>query len=1638
MVSRAAKRDNDGAPESSPRAKTTAPHVMSPHQKPHPINQMIFQPECRKCALDFASVIPAQLAFLTIYNPLLGPTDETIQDQIVFYTSRSDLLKRRESSTVGDETKDSNHEWNERLRQIGLAQGIVSFARNFSEGKSVDYVETDKSHIILHELEENWWILALVDMTRLPADSSKAPSSQRNISDAPQYHYSSREMCPPHLLIQQLRRAHSTFLLHHDFSLESMYQRIGRPAFCTILDSYWRKFAWNWEVLLSGNPAIDMYNGIKLSAGGELGVGVGEEEWGSGEREVLEDFVSRTDGLVDLIVSRFGDPYMPEQEKARGLPSQPPKGDQWLGLDVYPRPSDGVVFSGPTELAKIQPRPDGGSDGDDEAELEEMLTALLASRIMHRLRAQTVVSPQAFLVHSCPHPRVEALKQESSSGGDSQDDPPGDQGMTLIKKTSHSKDRGNFLIGLLNDTSNPDGQSVEEPVVTNDIPTESNEVISQRTLHVHPYTSDQDITDPVKLRTVVYVNQPFMYTFLFDPETPSLADPSLYHTIHHQLGPLQKPLSHSTSPANAATRISESEMTTDGNQLVAPQTQPVYDLVYDPSNLTIRSSIPNIPDLGPEPLGNHGSSSPPWSRVESLNIHHRILSTFVETRSRPLELERTCKTSRGWWVVWVRMANAGTADQKDSGAASVGTDDPRQEAFLIRKASDHIPPSSHTRNSSGTQFFRDLGGVGLGFKANNDAQAATMQAPSCWNFSLVPKYGLLLIKAPSLPSSHNHDYRPRTTYAYNMTTQYYPAATRPPGISELIKRLQKNTLDARESEALRALCQTAVKQVLNGTNIPTFAWEAARLAEVVPEPEFMQLLWTFVNSISTGTQDRTSLDPFHLRCLAYVVRQRRLEFACQQNDQQAQYELICTLGLVLDAMADIGISKLSRESLHQPLLKLLKDLKGDKELHLSQAAVYAGQALLGISDDDTLLDASLRGALRVVDLALMTFGAVSSHDLHKSFEATKGAFAGARDLKDYAQDAFKARRGCHWYMALRMTDILLRSRSIDKLVEFIEIATRDIKSGELLCGLYAQLEQGEEHLSPEDFKRIYDAIPGSKSDRVRAWARYLTEGRGYLQPNQVGELHSVHPPVDRSDYKWALDPFFWKASPGEHSESASRNLMDQVYQKCDTARRFYAKNALLQHYSRNENERLNIQRVNGRLLPMDRCYINLAIVDRGKSGQIVTLPTLFDTRKRDHANTIQPRRIFIEGQAGVGKTTLCKKLVHDYIYQGQWQDRFDWLLWIPLRNLRGTRSRSYNLEHFFRDEYFSLHRDRDLLAETLFKVSLNRSSRVLFVLDGLDEISRDLSADDPMEGFIYHLLEQPQVIATSRPFYLRCLDRMKPDLELRTTGFDLKQIRSYVHTLGITPNDETANKIWSFIQVYPRIRDFVQIPALLDTLCYCWSDTVGNFNDAQLEKAMTMTDIYESLTMKLLMKDFRRCKQGPLNDDDLKGDHIVEDLMHDETNLLEGLAFHGMLNDVFEFDAAFREQVYRHLGAQRISIPGLPEKALKGLSFLRTSDKDVNQDKKKFHFLHRTVQEHFAGRLFMKHWVWMRDIYCLVLQQEDKELKSSLRYDVRQISPREFLEDGKYNLRYDMIWRFVTGLLRRPWNQIARKKPLLE
>lgn len=224
----------------------------------------------------------------------------------------------------------------------------ANVARSFSSGENVDSVETDKSRIVLHELESGWWILASIDLTQLPAASTAKDAT------GPAVEYSSREVSPPTLLIQQLVRAHSVFTLHHGWPLQQLLRKHGRDKFTSILHTYWGRFCSNWDVLLHGSPAVDMFNGLKLAAGGELGMGVGEEEWGSSERDVLEDFARRTDGLVDVIVSRFGEASPLQDRKGKGAKRVSFDGaaEPWIGSGGNVAATDGVVFSGVGGLSR--------------------------------------------------------------------------------------------------------------------------------------------------------------------------------------------------------------------------------------------------------------------------------------------------------------------------------------------------------------------------------------------------------------------------------------------------------------------------------------------------------------------------------------------------------------------------------------------------------------------------------------------------------------------------------------------------------------------------------------------------------------------------------------------------------------------------------------------------------------------------------------------------------------------------------------------------------------------------------------------------------------------------------------------------------------------------------------------------------------------------------------------------------------------------------------------------------------------------------------------------------------------------------------------------------------------------------------
>lgn len=522
---------------------------------------------------------------------------------------------------------------------------------------------------------------------------------------------------------------------------------------------YWDLFLSTWNVLLSGNPVRDVFGGIKIAASGELGIGVGEEDRGSGEREVLEGLLGRVDGLVDLVVSKFGDSdpddFSKTGENKKEPGQHPAAAAQWLGAGKAPGAEDGAIFLGVGALSRKSIR-------DITQWMEDMYTwgenaygvmespkaarrALTAPKVegregrrkgtapaMHvppnlfapKQGAPKPASNTASPRHGSPAPNAgppnkdtEGSNEEGpglerymdylklgygkywSLGGDSetssapaqsqqsdpdsldQDRPPskGDDtvGHFLIGHTGeleegwiedpedrrfaleHEAMNGRTMVRTLTVELESIGTAVSDSKLTKVLGSHDNEVSSEAGSGNRRASFDnQDSNKTERLRVAVYVARPFIFTFLFRVRTESLAFEGLYRSLHHQIGPLRKLLSRST-----AYRPDRPDM---GKAAAA-----IYDLVWDPKAITVHSTIPNIP----EPADIYSSSSrepPPWSRVEALNTHTQILNLWKTTRTHAAELERTCKTSRGWWIVWNRILERSVADVASSSSTVLG------------------------------------------------------------------------------------------------------------------------------------------------------------------------------------------------------------------------------------------------------------------------------------------------------------------------------------------------------------------------------------------------------------------------------------------------------------------------------------------------------------------------------------------------------------------------------------------------------------------------------------------------------------------------------------------------------------------------------------------------------------------------------------------------------------------------------------------------------------------------------------------------------------------------------------------------------------------------------------------------------
>jgi hypothetical protein len=180
-----------------------------------------------------------------------------------------------------------------------------------------------------------------------------------------------------------------------------------------------------------------------------------------------------------------------------------------------------------------------------------------------------------------------------------------------------------------------------------------------------------------------------------------------------------------------------------------------------------------------------------------------------------------------------------------------------------------------------------------------------------------------------------------------------------------------------------------------------------------------------------------------------------------------------------------------------------------------------------------------------------------------------------------------------------------------------------------------------------------------------------------------------------------------------------------------------------------------------------------------------------------------------------------------------------------------------------------------------------------------------------------------------------------------------------------------------------------------------------------------MTAVYQAIELKLWKKNILNLDKR--NNTGHNGGTAVQKLrtrlqiesqhMKTKMRFLECLAFTGLYSDIIKFNEDHYDWLY-----EQPEFCEMSDDILDRLSFLRTSD--TSDQDKSYHFLHLTFQEFFAAQYFVRYWTSKSSKPFTYLK-----LGCSRENHLAEISPEKFLREEKYSGRYDVFWRFVTGLL---------------
>ncbi|XP_022806871.1 uncharacterized protein LOC111343935, partial [Stylophora pistillata] len=400
-------------------------------------------------------------------------------------------------------------------------------------------------------------------------------------------------------------------------------------------------------------------------------------------------------------------------------------------------------------------------------------------------------------------------------------------------------------------------------------------------------------------------------------------------------------------------------------------------------------------------------------------------------------------------------------------------------------------------------------------------------------------------------------------------------------------------------------------------------------------------------------------------------------------------------------------------------------------------------------------------------------------------------------------------------------------------------------------------------------------------------------------------------------------------------------------------------------------------------LRLEDVYTKLSVVSRRKTDFVLESGTvnMFDIFKT--LNKGDDSIVLVEGSPGIGKTTFCLKISHDWANQNIPKESafpvFKLVLLLKCRDIHG------DVKDAIVDQLLPEDMDEKAKKKLIDYIEdFHNQESILIILDGLDELPE--AGESHVDKLLYRrILSLCYVLATSRQEKgIPARQDFDFDVLLQIEGFteadSFEYVRKHFSRLG-PDHVAKGESLIQAIQENTFLHALPSNPLNLLLLCVVFEDYKGKLPSSR-------TELYQIIVRCLLRRYCAKNKEEAAADD-----KALEEQFKDSLLALGQLAWSRLQQDRFSFREEELEEFER-------KVETLAARKL-GLIFKEASSRKINPQHE-YHFFHKTFQEYLAA-FYLAHKL-LKDIVNVF-----RDLKMRFRAEVTS--------------KYKQVFMFVSGIL---------------